>query len=281
MIVKPEFAKKKINFKDMHSTESALTGLGLNTVCHHARCPNISECYGRGTATFLILGDTCTRDCSFCNVKKGRPSNIDENEPYRISEAVEKLKIKYVVITSVTRDDLPDGGASVFAETVRVLKEKNPNIKIEVLTPDFKGNPESLDTIIASGPFVFAHNVETVPSRYIHVRKSSSYERSLGVLSYAKHKAPSLLTKSGIMLGIGETEPEVLSVFSDLRGACCDFLSIGQYLQPDKFHYPVQEYITPEKFEYYKTKALEAGFGHTESGVWVRSSYMAEKYSKE
>jgi lipoic acid synthetase len=274
---KPAYALKKIDFKQMHSTEKALAGLGLHTVCHQARCPNISECFGRGTATFLILGDVCTRKCSFCNVAKGKPQEADQGEPEKVAEAAERLKLKYVVITSVTRDDLKDGGASVYAEAISRIKKLAGKPKVEVLVPDFQGDVEAIRAVLAAEPDVFAHNVETVPSLY-HVRPGAVYQRSLGVLRKAKYEFPGISTKSAVMLGLGEKQEEVLGVFTDLIKAGCDYISIGQYLQPDKDHFPVSEYIKPETFEWYKEQALGAGFKWAESGVWVRSSYKAENY---
>jgi lipoyl synthase len=273
---KPSWLARKIDFKSMSETQSKLSGLNLHTVCVQARCPNISECFGRGTATFLILGDICTRSCSFCNVKKGEPFYKETDEPQRVAEAVGRLKLKYVVITSVTRDDLEDGGASVFAETIKSIKGTDKAIKIEVLVPDFKGYKPAMDAVMAAGPDVFGHNIETVPSLY-NIRKGADYSRSLGVIKYASEKGA--LTKSAIMLGMGEREDELMASFSDLRQAGCGYLSIGQYLQPDASHYPVKEYITPEQFEAYKQAALGMGFLHVESGPYVRNSYLAEKYN--
>ena len=276
---KPDYAVKKIDFKAMHGTEAVLSGLNLNTVCHQARCPNISECYGRGTATFLILGDTCTRNCEFCNVKKGTPSESDLSEPERVAEAVSRLKLKYAVVTSVTRDDLNDGGAAIFADTIIKIKKLNPGIKVEVLVPDFKADKASIAVVLSANPDVFAHNVETVPSLY-KVRKGADYKRSLEVLRLAKEIDPGMTTKSAVLLGLGEKEDEVLEVFRDLVKAGCDYISIGQYLQPDNNHHVVVEYVKPEKFAWYSLKAKEAGFKHAESGTWVRSSYKAEEYNK-
>jgi lipoyl synthase len=274
---KPAYAIKKIDFKSMQDTEAVLSGLNLHTVCHQARCPNMSECYKRGTATFLILGDTCTRNCSFCNVKKGTPSAVDPDEPGRVAQAVKRLKLKYAVITSVTRDDMKDGGASIFAGTIMRIRDINPGTKVEVLVPDFKADREAIAAVLLAGPEVFAHNVETVPSLY-NVRRGASYDRSLEVLRLAKEISGKTAVKSAIMLGLGEKEKEVEDVFRDLIRAGCDYISIGQYLQPDKEHHNVVEYIEPEKFDWYKAKAYEAGFKHVESGTWVRSSYMAEFY---
>jgi lipoyl synthase len=275
---KPSYALKKIDFRAMQDTEAVLSGLHLHTVCHQARCPNMSECYGRGTATFLILGDVCTRSCGFCNVKKGTPSAVDLSEPVRVAEAVSRLKLRYAVITSVTRDDLEDGGAALFVGTILQIRQKNPGIKVEVLVPDFKADKTAIAAVIGASPHVFAHNVETVPSLY-GVRKGAVYERSLAVLRLAKDINPVTKLKSALLLGLGERQDEVLRVFDDLIKTGCDYLSIGQYLQPDNSHQPVAEYVTPEKFDWYGTKAKEAGFGHVESGVWVRSSYRAGEYN--
>ncbi len=275
---RPVWLRKKINFKHMHETEGKLKGLKIHTVCHQARCPNISECFGRGTATFMILGDRCTRNCAFCNVKKGAPLKPDPGEPGRLLEAVMKLGLKYVVITSVTRDDLPDGGAGLFAECVERIKKYDEEIKTEVLVPDFKGDNKAVDIVLKSRPDIFAHNVETVPSLY-HIRKGADYARSLGVIRSAKKSGVKI--KSGIMLGMGEKEYEVISVLRDLREAGCDFLSIGQYLRPSENNIPVAAYIHPEKFDYYRQISLAMGFLHTESGPYVRSSYFAERYLED
>lgn len=274
---RPAWLKKKIDFRAMTATQELLSGTNLRTVCVQARCPNISECFGRGTATFLILGDTCTRACSFCNVKKGGPSGIDRDEPMRVAGAIKKLGLKYTVITSVTRDDLSDGGASIFAETITRIKEADKDARIEVLVPDFLGQTPAIDAVLAAGPDVFAHNIETVPSLY-NIRKGANYSRSLGVIKYAADKGA--LTKSAIMLGLGEREDEVMASLSDLKRSGCAYMSIGQYLQPDSSHIPVKEYATPGIFAYYKEEALKMGFKHVESGPYVRSSYMAETYER-
>ncbi len=273
---KPEWVLKKIDFKQMTPTAKALEGLNLRTVCHQARCPNISECFGRKTATFLILGDKCTRACAFCNVTKAKPTTLDTTEPDRLLEAVKRLNLNYVVITSVTRDDLADGGAEVFVQIINKIKKYDKQIKVEVLVPDFKGKVSAIAAVTAAGPHIFAHNLETVKTLYA-IRKGANYERSLAVLKAAK-KAGAKLTKSGIMLGLGETKNQVKKVFADLRKVNCDYLSIGQYLRPTENNQPVVEYLKPEAFEEYKVLALETGFTHVESGVFVRSSYHAEDY---
>ncbi len=276
IIKRPDWAKKKIDFKNMHATEGVLSGMGLHTVCHSARCPNLSECYGRGTATFLILGSACTRQCLFCNVMKAEPQALIPKEAENVIEAANKLKVKYLVVTSVTRDDLKDGGASVFADIIK--KARAEGIKIEVLVPDFKGNEADIKIVVDAGPDVFAHNIEVVPSLY-HIRKGASFDRSLDVLKKAKQFGAKK-TKSGIMLGLGETQEQVLKTLDDIRGADVDYISIGQYMQPAKENTPVVEYIKPEQFEFYREEALKKGFEHAESGVFVRSSYMADKYGK-
>jgi lipoyl synthase len=273
---KPVWLDKKLYFRDLQSTQEKLSGLNLHTVCVQARCPNISECFKRNTATFLILGDTCTRSCIFCNVKKGCPGAVDMDEPETVRNAVEKLGLKYVVITSVTRDDLKDCGAFIFAETVRKVKNISYGPKVEVLVPDFMGLKPAIDAVLDAGPDVFGHNIETVPSLY-NIRKGADYSRSLGVLQYAAGKGA--VTKSAILFGLGETRDEALVTMKDIRETGCSYLSIGQYLQPDAAHYPVREYIRPEIFDEYKKAALDMGFTHVESGPYMRSSYLAENYN--
>ena len=278
--MKPSWLNKKIHLGSCSEVKSLLRGLKLETVCEQASCPNIGECFSRSHATFLILGRQCTRSCSFCNVVKGKPLPPDPGEPVRVAEAVKKLSLKHVVITSVTRDDLADGGANIFADTVLNIRKSTPQVTIEILIPDFKLSLDSLRAVAESGPDIIAHNVETVPSLYRSVRQGSDYRRSLGVLGAIKKISPCLKTKSGIMLGMGETEAEIISVMDDLRAVECDFLSIGQYLQPSKLHYTVKGYIAPERFAYYKEMGLSMGFSHVESGPYVRSSYMAGEYLK-
>ncbi|MBP6992439.1 MAG: lipoyl synthase [Spirochaetes bacterium] len=263
----------------MHATESMLGGLRLHTVCHQARCPNISECFARGTATFMILGDACTRSCRFCGVTGGKPAAEDPGEPERVAEAVGRMGIRHAVITSVTRDDLDDGGAALFASTVRAVRNAVPGASIEVLVPDFRGDESSVRTVVDAGPDIFGHNIETVPRLYESMNRRE-YARSIGVLATARKLSPLLRTKSAIMLGLGETGDQVIGALRDLRGAGCDYLSIGQYLQPDRSCVPVTEYVSPERFLEYGDLAREMGFSHVESGVYVRSSYMAEKYNE-
>jgi len=276
--MKPAWFNKKINLKACSQVKQLLRDLRVETVCEQAMCPNIGECFSRNEATFLILGRYCTRMCSFCNIKKGSPLVPDLDEPMRIADAVKRLSLAHVVITSVTRDDLSDGGAGMFAETVSHIRRKSIQVTIEVLIPDFKLSLKALKTVIEASPDIIAHNVETVPSLYERVRQGAEYLRSLEVLRTIKKISPQIKTKSGIMLGMGEKEEEVYSVMKDLRSAECDFLSIGQYLAPSQRHYPVKEYVTPEQFSCYREKGKEMGFLHIESGPYVRSSYLASNY---
>jgi lipoic acid synthetase len=274
---KPEWLRKKVNQGEQTGMRRLLGELQLNTVCQQAMCPNISECFSCGQATFLILGTNCTRQCSFCNVEKNAPLAVDGEEPARIAEAVTRLKLSHVVITSPTRDDLPDGGASHYCATVTSIRRVSSGTRIELLIPDFLGSQQSLETVVSSQPDIIAHNVETVPRLY-HVRSGADYLRSLEVLKMSHDLAPLIKTKSGIMLGMGENESEVLQVIEDLRGVNCSYLSIGQYLAPSKSHYPVQEYVRPDIFDHLRKVALDSGFAHVESGPYVRSSYHAGQY---
>jgi len=249
--------------------------LRLNTVCEEAACPNRSECYSNKTATFLILGKTCTRKCSFCNVSSGQPSPVDSGEPQRVAEAARRLNLSYVVITSVTRDDLPDGGSSHFASVISAIRKASPTTKIEVLIPDFGGDYESINAVANAAPDVISHNIETVASLYEAVRSGADYRRSLGVIESVAKLGTTIHAKSGIMLGLGETYDEVIETFDDLRKVGCEFLTIGQYLSPTKSHYPVHEYINPEMFDKYAEIARQKGFNHVASGPFVRSSYHA------
>ena len=272
---RPDWLKVKIPLGESYAR---LRGLidehRLHTVCEEARCPNVSECWNAGTATFMILGDTCTRSCGFCAVKTGRPLSLDTDEPYRVADAIGRMGVRHAVITSVNRDELPDGGATIFAETIRQARKVNPSIRIEVLIPDFRGVRWALQLVIDEHPDILNHNTETVPRLYSRVRPQAKYARSLDVLSYA-HQA-GMVTKSGLMLGLGESTEEVLSVLHDLREHHCDILTLGQYLQPTRNHLPVERYVHPDEFRMYKEKALEMGFRHAESGPLVRSSYHAE-----
>ena len=274
----------KIKASGLHSTKNLLRSHGLTTVCEEARCPNKGFCFSKPTATFMILGDYCTRDCAFCSVKSGGPSDmadVDKTEPGRVAEAAREMALTYIVITSVTRDDLPDGGASQFAATIKAVRRLLPDAKVEVLTPDFKGDADALGIVLEAGPDVFNHNVETVKRLYHKVRPQADYERSLGVLKSAKALAPHIKTKSGLMLGLGETLDEVAGLFRDLRTAGCELLTAGQYLRPSKKNLPVVEYIRPEVFDDLKKSALELGFEFVASGPLVRSSMNAEEmYNK-
>jgi len=274
---KPEWLRKKVNQGEQTAMRQLLGELQLNTVCQQALCPNISECFSCGQATFLILGKHCTRQCSFCNVEKTAPLPVDMNEPSRIAEAVQRLKLLHVVITSPTRDDLPDGGASIYSASVSAIRNSAPETRIEVLIPDFQADLESLQRVVSSQPDIIAHNVETVPRLY-HVRSGADYHRSLAVLRLCRELDPGISSKSGIMLGMGEAAEEVSQVMRDLRAAGCQYLSIGQYLAPSREHYPVQEYVRPEVFERLREEGLELGFSHVESGPYVRSSYHAGEY---
>ncbi len=277
---RPNWLNKKISISGCGKMDSMLKELGLNTVCREASCPNISECFGKGIATFLILGRICTRGCAFCGVKKGAPLSLDPDEVQRVTKAVIRLKLKHVVITSVTRDDLSDGGAGEFARLIRTLRDRSPETAIEVLVPDFQGDPDAVNTVLQARPDIFAHNVETVPRLYPLVRIGADFERSLKVLSLAK-AASGIYVKSGIMAGLGETREEVLEVMDRLRLSGCDFLSIGQYLRPGKSNYPVQEYIEPNLFAEYEQEARSRGFSAVESAPYVRSSYAASRYLQQ
>ena len=276
--MKPAWLNKKINLKDCSVMKQALRSLQVETVCEQAMCPNIGECFSAKTATFLILGKNCTRMCSFCNIRKAKPLPVDGDEPSRVAQAVGQLGLKHVVITSVTRDDLADGGAGIFVQTVRQIREKSSQVRIEVLIPDFGFSLDALKMVADSKPDIIAHNLQTVPSLYNQLRQGADYLGSLGLLRMIKKISPELKTKSGLMLGVGEKKDEVLSVMHDLRSVECDLLSIGQYLAPSQKHYPVKDYIAPKQFEYYKEKGSELGFLHIESGPYVRSSYMASDY---
>jgi lipoic acid synthetase len=264
---------------DYHDLKRLLHGLTLNTVCEEARCPNIGECWDQRTATVMILGDTCTRACGFCAVKTGRPTWFDEDEPRRVGEAVAALGLDHVVVTSVARDDLPDGGASVFAATIRELRERCPGMGIEVLIPDFDGHEMPLRRVMQAGPDILDHNVETVERLQRPVRKRARYDRSLGVLerakAFASDYAHEVHTKSSIMVGLGEERDELLRTFRDLRSVDCDILTIGQYLRPTEQHLPLVRYYRPEEFAELRTEALGMGFRHVESGPLVRTSYHA------
>jgi len=251
---------------------------GVHTVCEEAKCPNIGECFSCGTVTFMILGDVCTRNCGFCGVTKGEPGPVDVDEPRHVAKAAKKLGLKYVVITSVTRDDLPDGGASHFAGTVKELRSLSSALKVELLIPDFNGSLEALKTVIDSKPDVINHNVEMVPRLYSSIRPSSSYERTLEVLRNIKKIEPRMTSKSGFMLGLGETEDEVRDLLKELKSCGCDVVTIGQYLSPSQYNVKVVEYVRPEKFDEYRDLGLSLGIKKVFSGPFVRSSYKAGEY---
>lgn len=269
------FRQKAPQPSTMANMKALLDKLNLHTVCESAECPNQGHCFSRGTATFLILGNVCTRNCRFCAIEKGQPLPLDSAEPGNIAQAVNMLKLKHVVITSVTRDDLPDGGASHFAHTLEAIRQSNPQTKIEVLIPDFQGSLSALKIVVDSYPNVINHNVETVPRLYSEVRPKANYQRSINLLEHVKEISPSIVTKSGIMLGLGETRNEVIRVMEDLRRVNCDMLTLGQYLPPSASHYPVYEYIAPSIFENYRMLALSKGFSAVASAPLVRSSFNA------
>ncbi|MFA5393419.1 MAG: lipoyl synthase [Candidatus Ratteibacteria bacterium] len=278
---KPAWLKKRLlTSAETKETESVIAGFGLHTVCSSALCPNRSECFNRKVATFLILGNVCTRRCAFCGVAGGTPSAVDESEPERIAQAIARLGLEYAVITSVTRDDLPDKGAAVFAATLAAIRRKMPRARAEILTPDFGGRRELLKVVLAEGPLVFNHNLETVPRLYPTVRPQAFYQTSLGLLRAAKEEGAAF-TKSGLMLGLGEEKEEVLEVLSGLRSVGCDILTLGQYLRPGERNLPVARYVTPEEFEDYKDVAERMGFKACASGPFVRSSYYAAGLFKQ
>ncbi len=248
----------------------------LHTVCEEARCPNMGECWNAGTATFMILGDICTRSCGFCAVKTGKPAEgLDWDEPYRVAETVQLLGIRHAVITSVNRDERQDGGAPIFAETIREIRRRVPECRVEVLIPDFKGSEEALNIVLDARPDILNHNLETVPRLYLTVRPQAKYHQSLEVLERSKKRG--FLTKTGLMVGIGERPDEVLDVMKDVHAVNCDILTIGQYLQPTKDHLPIDRYVHPDEFRMYREVGMKMGFKHVESGPLVRSSYHAER----
>ena len=257
--------------------KTLMRDLGLHTVCEEARCPNIGECWHHGTATFMILGDVCTRACTYCAVAHGRPSEVDRAEPERVANAIDTLGLSYVVITSVDRDDLDDGGASVFAETIRRTRSRVPECRIEVLIPDFQGNDQALRAVLDAAPDVLNHNTETVPRLYRMVRSGGRYARTLELLDRSRRHAPDIPTKTGLMVGLGEELDELVSTFKDLRDAGCRILTIGQYLRPTESHAPMLRYYHPDEFADLKRLALDLGFVHVESGPLVRSSYHAHE----
>ncbi len=274
---KPDWLKIKLpDNQEYTQVKKIVETHNLHTICQSGRCPNMGECWGRGTATFMILGDICTRACRFCAVKTGRPEAVDTKEPMNVAKSIQLMNLKHCVITSVDRDDLKDGGSNIWQQTILAVKELNPNTTIEVLIPDFKGNIENIQRVITAKPNVISHNMETVRRLTKQVRRNSDYDRSLSVLKYVAEAG--LRPKSGIMLGIGETEKEILETMDDLRNVGCEVLTIGQYLQPTKEMMEVSEFIHPDIFKKYEEIGLEIGFKYVESGALVRSSYHAEKH---
>ena len=272
---KPEWLRVRYNREAVEEVAELMRDLKLNTVCKEANCPNLGECYRKHTATFMILGSVCTRNCRFCNVATGRPLPPDPDEPDNVALAAKKLGLRHVVLTCSTRDDLADGGAEQFSKTVRAVRRECPGATVETLISDMKFNTDALDVVIASHPDVLNHNVETVKELQKAVRPQAGYERSLGVLRYCKEKDPSLLTKTGVMVGLGETEEQISVLMDDILATGCDILTIGQYLQPSPEHYPLARYATPEDFARYKELALSKGFRHVASAPLARSSYRA------
>ena len=276
---RPDWLKVRLpigeNFSDV---KNLMRRQKLNTVCEEAKCPNISECWNHRTATFMILGDTCTRSCGFCNIKVGIPNELDIEEPKRVVESVVELNLRHVVITSVNRDELKDGGSTIFKECVRLIREQKPDCTVEILIPDFKGDEEAFKIIMQNPPDILNHNMETVPRLYHAVRPQAKYERSLELIKWFKSKG--LKTKSGIMVGIGEKPEEVLELMKDLVAHGCDILTIGQYLQPTKMHLPVDRFVTPDEFKMYKEEGLKIGFKIVESSPLVRSSYHADRHAR-
>lgn len=282
----PEWLRKsRTHFESIHLLKTELRRRHLHTVCESARCPNIHECFHRGAATFMILGNLCTRGCGFCSVPKGSPSKkdftLDPDEPWHVAEMAAQMHLRYVVITSVNRDDLPDGGSNHFAETVRQVRRRLPDAEVEVLTPDFCGDLKAVARVLDAGPDVFNHNMETVKRLYHRVRPQANYRQSLDVLAFAKRHSPGTLTKSGLMVGLGETACEVEELLRDLLQSAADVVTIGQYLQPTRRNLPVAEFVTPEQFDAYRDRGLAMGFKMVFSGPFVRSSYMADRIRTE
>lgn len=281
----PEWiARERVNLRELHAMKVGLRDSGLNTVCEEARCPNRAHCFSHGTATFLLMGGICTRACGFCDIRNGKPELLDPREPEETASRVEALGLRYAVLTSVNRDDLPDGGATHFAATVSAIRRRCPSTLVEVLTPDFMGDPEAVAKVVAAGPVVFNHNTETVPSLYKEVRPAGRFDRSLAVLREAKRLGSALFggsfrTKSGLMLGLGETEGELLEVFEALAASGVDILTLGQYLRPTRFQLPVKRYVPPDEFAELGRKAKAIGFKTVYAGPLVRSSFNAHEVS--
>lgn len=280
---KPEWIRKKLfNRSNENNIKSMVHDFNLNTVCQEARCPNQGECYSRGTATFLLLGTLCTRNCAFCNIKQGTGLLApDRTEPARIARAVKKMGLKYVVLTSVTRDDLEDGGAGIYRQTIEEIKKNDPAITIEVLVPDFQGKKRLIEIVVSADIGVFNHNLETTKNLYPAIRPQADYSRSLKVLETAKELNPALLIKTGIMVGLGEKKEDVIELMNDFKNCGGDIITIGQYLPPGKEYYPVQYYVTPEEFETYREQGISLGIKEVIAGPFVRSSYLAEKILKK
>ena len=275
---RPEWLKVRFPQGDNYNElKGLMRGLNLHTICEEALCPNIGECWNNRTATFLILGDICTRNCGFCAVTTGRPTGLDLEEPERLARAVQRIGLKHIVITSVTRDDLPDGGAAIYAETILRLRAYSPDCGIEVLIPDFRGTWEALRVVMEARPDILNHNIETVPRLYRRVRPKAVYRQSLELLRRARDLAPNVVTKSGLMVGLGETRDELSQTFHDLRTSRVEVLTVGQYLRPTMQHLPIERYVTPEEFAEIKQEALALGYRHVESGPLVRSSYHAHE----
>jgi lipoic acid synthetase len=273
----PDWLKVRIGDGENYSkVKTLLRSAKLHTICEEARCPNIAECFGSGTAVFLILGNICTRDCRYCNVAHGTPGPLNYNEPRDIAESIKTLGLKYAVITSVTRDDLKDGGASIFYETVQEIRRLNDTCKIEVLIPDFRGDEAAIQKVVDAAPDIMNHNIEVVEALFLHIRPQGNYRRSLNVLKTIKTKNRKIPTKSGFMVGLGENTEQILATMYDLRDADVDFLTIGQYLQPTRNHAEVKKYYPPQEFVELKNTALRLGFLHVESGPLIRSSYHAQ-----
>jgi lipoic acid synthetase len=281
LIAEVRRAKRGAGAERVAQTRNLLDRLHLPTVCDSARCPNRGECFSHHTATFLILGEVCTRGCAFCAVNQGKPMPLQGDEPQRLAQAVAELGLRHVVITSVTRDDLPDGGAAHYARVVEALRQHCPGVRVELLAPDFAGSQEALAVVLASQPDILAHNLETVPRLYPEVRRGADYRRSLEVLKQAKAIFPRVVTKSGLMLGLGEESPEVESVLRDLRQVACDMLTLGQYLSPSLHHVPVARYVNPDEFASWQRQALDLGFKSVAAGALVRSSYKAPVFFGE
>ncbi|TDI39616.1 MAG: lipoyl synthase [Acidobacteria bacterium] len=274
---RPDWLKVRLPSGDNYfRLKSTMRSLNLHTVCEEARCPNVAECWGQGTATFMILGDVCTRSCGFCAVKTGLPQILDREEPERVAKAVEALGLSHAVITSVNRDELPDGGAAIFAETIEAVRRRNPETNIEVLIPDFKGSRASLEAVLAAKPQILNHNIETVPRLYKHVRPGANFAQSVELLERAKTLSPDIISKTGLMVGLGESLDEVEDVMRELVvKARVDVFTIGQYLQPTREHLPIDRYVHPDEFDALAQKGREIGFRHVEAGPLVRSSYHA------